>query len=283
MDLHIHSTASDGMCTPSEIVDLAIERGLSTIAITDHDTVGGMDDAQHAASCPGLEVIPGVEINAEGAWGDFHLLGYFVNPESRMLRGRLKANRDARDERARKMVRSLTNMGMPLTRDEVQALTDGGSIGRPHIAQALLNRGYIDTFEEAFERYIGLDGPTYFPRLQRKPQDVIQIIVEAGGVPVLAHPSHSGPEAVDAVPDLVPLGLRGIETHHPDHSLQDVRDLLELARAYGLIATGGSDFHGPCVDRGGALGSVGAPPGCVEQLREAAASRNRVGSDQRGC
>jgi predicted metal-dependent phosphoesterase TrpH len=261
---------------------LAIERGLSTIAITDHDTLDGIPEAQQAASGTGLEVISGVEINAEGAWGDLHFLGYFVNLEDTALRERLKANRDARGERARKMVRSLTDLGMPLAWDEVRALANGSSIGRPHIAQALLNRGYIETFEEAFERFIGRDGPAYFPRLQLEPQEVIQTIVEAGGVPVLAHPCHSGSAAVDAVPDLVRLGLRGMETHHPDHTPQDVQDLLELARAYGLIATGGSDFHGPCAERGGALGSVGAPRGCVEQLRKTAARCSQTGSAQRG-
>ncbi|MGD8966609.1 MAG: PHP domain-containing protein [Anaerolineae bacterium] len=282
MDLHIHSTASDGTCTPSEIVRLAIERGLSAIAITDHDTVAGIGEAQQAASDTPLEVIPGVEINAEGAWGDLHFLGYFVNPESKSLRGRLQANRDARRERTRNIVRSLTDLGMPLAWSEVRALTDGGTIGRPHIAQALLNRGYVETFEEAFKRFIDRDGPAYFPRLRLEPQEAIQTIVEAGGVPVLAHPAHSGPAAVDAVPDLVRLGLRGIEVYHPDHAGQDVEGLLELSRMYGLIATGGSDFHGPDVDRGGALGPLSAPPGCVEQLREAAVFVTEQGPLKRG-
>jgi predicted metal-dependent phosphoesterase TrpH len=270
VDLHIHSTASDGTCTPSEIVHLAIELGLSAIAITDHDTLSGIREAQQAASNTPLEVVPGVEITAEGAWGDLHFLGYFVNPENETLRERLQANRDARRERARNMVRRLTDLGMPLAWSEVQALTDDGTIGRPHIAQALLNRDYVETFEEAFECFIGRDGPAYFPRLQLEPHEVIQTIVEAGGVPVLAHPAHSGPAAVDAVPDLVRLGLRGIEVYHPDHSPQDVGLLLEMSRAYGLIGTGGSDYHGPGVDRGGELGSLSTPPGCVEQLRKAA-------------
>jgi predicted metal-dependent phosphoesterase TrpH len=271
VDLHIHSTASDGTCTPSEIVHLAIERGLSTIAITDHDTLVGIEEAQQAASGTPLEVIPGVEINAEGAWGDLHFLGYFVHPEHEKLRGQLQANRDARRERARNMVRSLTDLGMPLAWGEVRALTDGGTIGRPHIAQALLSRDYVATFAEAFERFIGRDGPAYLPHLRLEPQEAIQTIVEAGGVSVLAHPAHSGPAVVDAVPDLVRLGLRGIEVYHPDHSPQDVKGLLEISHAYGLIATGGSDYHGPGVDRGGALGSPSASPGCVEQLRGAAA------------
>jgi predicted metal-dependent phosphoesterase TrpH len=250
---------------------LAIERGLSAIAITDHDTLGGIREAQKAASDTPLEVVPGVEINAEGAWGDLHFLGYFVNPENETLRGQVQANRDARRERARNMVRTLTDLGMPLAWSEVQALGDDGTIGRLHIAQALLNHNYVETHEEAFERFIGRDGPAYFPRLQLEPHEVIQTIVEAGGVPVLAHPAHSGPAAIDAIPDLVRLGLRGIEVCHPDHSPQTVGNLLELSRAYGLIRTGGSDFHGPGVARRGTLGSPSAPPGCVEQLREAAA------------
>jgi predicted metal-dependent phosphoesterase TrpH len=250
---------------------LAVARGLCAIAITDHDTLDGIAEAQKAASGTSLEVIPGVEINAEGTWGDFHLLGYFVNPANELLRGQLQKNRDARRGRARKMVRKLTELGMPLAWGEVQARANGGSIGRPHIAQALLNRDYVETFEEAFDRFIGRDGPAYFPRLQLEPQEAIQIIVEAGGVPVLAHPAHSGPDVVEAIPGLVRFGLQGIEVQHPDHSPQDSAGLLELARAYELITTGGSDYHGPCFDRGGALGSVNAPSGCVRQLREAAA------------
>jgi hypothetical protein len=180
------------------------------------------------------------------------------------------------------MVRSLTGLGMPLAWSEVRALADGGTIGRPHIAQALVNRGYVETFEEAFKRFIGRDGPAYFPRLRLEPQKAIQTIVEAGGLPVLAHPAHSGPAAVDAIPDLVHLGLRGIEAYHPDHAGQDAEGLLELSRTYGLIATGGSDFHGPGVDRGGALSPLSAPPGCVEQLREATAFATEYGPLKRG-
>jgi predicted metal-dependent phosphoesterase TrpH len=166
VDLHIHSRAFDGTWTPSEIVDLATELGLSAITITDHDTPAGIAETQQAASSTPPEIVPGSEINAEGGWGDFQFPGYFVNPESKLPRGQLQANRDARRERARKMVRSLTDLGMSLAWGEVQALTNAGTSGCPHVARALLNGDYVETFEEALERFTGRDGPAHFPRLQ---------------------------------------------------------------------------------------------------------------------
>ncbi len=209
VDLHLHSTASDGLLTPSEVVRSALEAGLVAIALTDHDTVAGVEEAQRAAQGTGLEVIPGVEINSEGEWGDLHFLGYYVDPHDRFLRERLEAMREARLGRARKMVRKLAQMGMPLDWEEVRALAGGESVGRPHIARALLQRGYIASTQEAFDRYIGNDGPAYVPRLRLTPPEVIEAIHRAGGVAVLAHPAHSG--VVDRIPEFVALGLQGVE------------------------------------------------------------------------
>jgi len=228
---------------------MALERGLAVIALTDHDTLGGVAEAQQAAVGTGLEVITGVEVNSEGDWGDLHFLGYYVDPENGPLRERLQAMRDVRVGRARKMIERLSEMGMALEWEEVRALAGGDSVGRPHVARALLNRGYVKTTQEAFDRFIGNDGPAYVPRLRLAPPEVIQTIIGAGGV-------------------------RGVEVYYPHHSPEEIEMLLGLCREYGLLATGGSDFHGPGIKEGASLGSVYVPPECVERLREAAGRHN---------
>ena len=270
IDLHIHSTASDGVFTPSEVVLLALEQGLTAIALTDHDTLGGVAEAQRATISTGLEVIAGVEVNSEGGWGDLHFLGYYVDQENDLLREQLQAMQDARVDRARKMLDRLRDMGMMLEWEKVRALAGGDSIGRPHIGRALLARGYVETVREAFDRFIGRDGPAYVPRLRLTPPEVIQAITEAGGVPVIAHPVHSEAAAVERIPEFVEYGLRGVEVYYPHHSPEDIEMLLGLCQEYGLLATGGSDFHGRGVMEGITLGSVHVPWECVERLREAA-------------
>ncbi len=272
IDLHIHSTASDGVFTPSEVVCLALERGLTAIALTDHDTLGGVAEAQQAADGTGLEVIAGVEVNSEGDWGDLHFLGYYVDPENDFLRERLQMMRDARVGRARKMVERLRNMGMALEWDKVRALASGDSVGRPHVARALLDRHYVNSIQDAFDRFIGNDGPAYVPRLRMTPPETIRAITEAGGIPVIAHPAHSTPSAVERIPEFASYGLRGVEVYYPHHSPEDVETLLGLCREYGLLATGGSDFHGRSVLGEMALGSVDVPWECLERLRELEAS-----------
>ncbi len=268
IDLHIHSTASDGVLTPSEVVRLALERGLSVIALTDHDTTEGVAEALAAAAGTSLEVIPGVEVNSEGDWGDLHFLGLYVDPANPFLNERLRAIREARLGRAQRMVERLAEIGLPLQWEEVQALAGGESVGRPHIARALLNRGYISSIAEAFERYIGREGPAYVPRLRLTPPEVIEAIHRAGGIAVLAHPAASG--AVDQIPQFVEYGLEGLEVYYPDHSPRDVALLLDLCRQYDLLATGGSDFHSPGYEEGAMLGSVYVPWECVEALRKKA-------------
>ncbi len=275
VDLHIHSTASDGVFTPSEIVHQALGRELAVIALTDHDTLGGVAEAQRAAASTNLEVITGVEVNAEGDWGDLHFLGYYVDPENGLLRERLQAMRDARVGRARKMVERLREMGMGLEWEEVRTLASGDSVGRPHVARALLNRGHVATMQEAFDRFIGNDGPAYVPRLRLTPSEVIEAIIGAGGVPVLAHPGHYW-AALERLPKFVEYGLRGVEVYYPDHSPEEIKVLLGLCQKYDLLFTGGSDFHGPAVREGAPLGSVYVPMECVERLREAAGFRTRI-------
>jgi len=270
VDLHVHSTASDGVLTPSEVVRLGLSQGLAVIALTDHDTMGGVDEATRAAAGSGLEVIPGVEINSEGEWGDIHFLGFYVDQHNRSLRDCLETVRDGRVARAKAMVKRLRELGMSLTWDEVRALASGPSVGRPHVARALVDRGYVANTQEAFDRYIGLDGPAYVARLRMAPRDVIKAIIEAGGVPVLAHPAYSGPEVLAHIPEFVDYGLQGIEVYYPAHSPAVRAALLELCREHGLLATGGTDFHAPTSNEGAMLGSVHVPMACATRLREVA-------------
>lgn len=265
VDLHIHSTASDGTLTPSEVVRSALELGLEAIALTDHDTVSGIKEALAAAKGTGLEVIPGVEINSEGEWGDLHFLGYYIDPENPFLREGLEAMRDARLGRARRMLEILAQLGMPLEWEEVRALAEGESVGRPHVARALALRGYVSSPQEAFDRYIGNGGPAYVPRLRLTPAEVIEAIHRAGGVAVLAHPAYSA--ATERIGEFVDLGLEGLEVYYPEHSPEEVEMLLRLCSRYGLVATGGSDFHSPSHEEGAPMGSVFVPSACVTALK----------------
>ena len=257
---------------------MALTCGLSVIALTDHDTLGGIAEALQAALGTGLDVIPGVEINSEGEWGDLHFLGYYVDPGERRLASRLETVRDGRVGRARKMIERLRELGMPLEWEQVRTLAGGPSVGRPHVARALVDRGYVSTTQEAFDRYIGNGGPAYVSRVRMSPPEVIQTILGAGGVPAIAHPVHSGPDVVTQIPEFVSYGLRGIEVYYPRHSPGDVEMLLRICEEHGLLAVGGTDFHGPEASEGTMLGSVPVPMSCVTQLRDAANLPNLPGS-----
>jgi predicted metal-dependent phosphoesterase TrpH len=240
------------------------------IALTDHDTMDGVEEAVCAARDTGLEIVPGVEINSEGEWGDIHFLGFYVDVRDRPLHECLDIVRDGRVARAKAMVARLRAMGMSLAWEEVRALASGPSVGRPHIARALADRGYVASTQDAFDRLIGLGGPAYVSRVRMPPRDVIRAILGAGGVPVMAHPFLSGPEAVAMVPEFVDLGLRGLEVYYPAHSAEQCEALLGMCELHGLLATGGTDFHAPISSEGAMLGSVPVPMECAARLREAA-------------
>ncbi|MGB9775883.1 MAG: PHP domain-containing protein [Anaerolineae bacterium] len=269
VDLHVHTTASDGSLTPAEVVQLALEQGLAAIALTDHDTVAGLAEAWAAANGTGLEIVPGVEISSDWPVGDFHILGLDVDPWDGPFNECLESMRAARLQRARKMLERLAALGMPLEWDEVVRFCNGNcAIGRLHIARAMVHRGYVSDVLQAFQRYIGRDGPAYVPRLRMTPVEVIGLIRRAGGVAVLAHPAASG--VVEHIPTLASLGLQGVEVWYPTHSPEDVRTLLRLARQYHLLVTGGSDFHGPGSGAGAPLGSVNIPLRLLRKLQRAA-------------
>jgi predicted metal-dependent phosphoesterase TrpH len=270
IDLHTHSTASDGVFTPSEVVRVAQERDLAALALTDHDTLSGIPEARAAAAGSDLEFIAGVEISCEGEWGDLHMLGLYVDPEDAELADCLDEMRAGRLKRARGMVSRLRGMGLELDWDDVQALATGEAVGRPHIARAMLDRGLVGSIEEAFASYLGHGRPAYVSRPRLTPCAAIATISQAGGVPVLAHPACTGEQAVGRVPELAECGLRGLEVYYPKHQPSDVQLLLRLCEQYGLLATGGSDFHGPAGDEGADIGSVQVPFQCLEKLRQAA-------------
>ncbi|MFQ5924821.1 MAG: PHP domain-containing protein, partial [Dehalococcoidia bacterium] len=190
-DLHLHTRASDGRLTPGEVVALAAKKGLSVIAITDHDSIEGIAAALVAAeSFPSLRVIPGVEINTDIPDGEIHILGYFIDYHSKELKQTLQRLRHAREIRAQRMIAKLAKLGIPVEWRRVKELAGGGSIGRPHIAQAMFEGGYIPSLQEAFKRYIGRQGPAYAERERLSPVEAVELVVKAGGLPMLAHPAN---------------------------------------------------------------------------------------------
>ncbi len=244
VDLHIHSTASDGRFSPEEIVAKAAGLGMAVIAIADHDSVDGVAPALTAARAfPGLTVIPAAEISTEVPRGEVHILGYFLDYTDDELRATLSRLRNSRRQRALGMIKKLARLGINIDWQRVQEIAGSGAIGRPHVAQAMLEKGYITSLKEAFIRYIGRDGPAYVEREKMTPVEVVALILKADGLPVLAHPpTANDPEAVIA--ELKAAGLVGLEAYYDNYRADEVGRLLSLADRYNLIATGGSDYHG---------------------------------------
>jgi len=266
IDLHTHSTASDGKLRPSEVVHFAAQVGLGTLALTDHDTTDGVVEAQQAGRELGLEVISGIEINSEGEHGDAHILGYFVDPAEPHLQEQLEAIRDARVGRARGMLKKLAAMGMPIAWERVMAMAgDASSIARPHIARAMIEAGYVATTQEAFDKYISNEGPAYVNRLRMTMDEAVDFIHGAGGAAVMAHPAES--KLVHLIPQLVQAGLDGLEVYYPKHTPEQQSELLALAQRYNLVTTGGSDFHTLDDPSHGHIGCVDVPPDVVQKLR----------------
>ena len=263
IDLHVHTSASDGRYSPSEIVREALRTGLSAIAVTDHDTLGGIAEALDAARGSPLEVVPGVEISTDAPSSEVHILGYFVDQDDPTLNRWLHDFQDSRLDRARRILARLSRMGLPLNLGRVEEMANGGSVGRPHIAGAMVERGYVSSIQEAFARYIGPNRPAYVPRRKVTPVEAIQLVLGARGVPVLAHPRL----VQQLVPGLAAQGLKGIEAYYAGYRSEDTDDLLELAQKHGLIATGGSDFHGEDVKPESRLGAVTVPTQALADLR----------------
>jgi predicted metal-dependent phosphoesterase TrpH len=272
VDLHVHSNVSDGKLTPPELVHKAAGLGLRVISLTDHDAVDGITPALEAAAAfPDLLVIPGVEISTDLPDGEAHILGYYIDYADPELAAALERFRNSRQTRARRMVEKLAGLGIDIDWQRVREIAGEGSIGRPHVARAMLEKGYIAAFEEAFDKYIGHGGPAYVERDKMTPEEAAALVVRAGGLPVLAHPfTVADPEAM--VLRLKPAGLVGIEAYYKDNPPEQTRASLDLADKYGLIATGGSDYHGIDASEVG-LGGVEVPMEAVEQLTALAGAR----------
>lgn len=273
IDLHIHTSASDGRFSPAEIVSRSAAAGLAVIAITDHDTVDGIAPALQAArTFPSLRVIPGVEISTDIPAGQAHILGYFVDYTDHELQIALEKMRNSRWERARKMVARLEDLGCRIEWERVREIAGAASVGRPHIAQALMEKDYVESIKDAFTRYINQDGPAYVERDKMTPVQAAELILRAKGLPVLAHPlTVPDPEAM--VIELKAAGLTGIEVYYKDYSRDDINRLLRLSDRYGLVNTGGTDYHGLEPETDIDIGGVDVPAECVEQLLTLAQQR----------
>ena len=275
VDLHIHTIYSDGVFSPEKIVDTAIEAGLNAIAITDHDNVLAypiaLEYAQKIAkekAAPPLEILPGVEINTIYKDTEIHILGYFMNRDDADFQEMLKTQQKARIEQTEEIIHLLNKKeGIHITFDKLKSLVaEGGSIGRPHIAKAITNAGGTGSVIEAYSKYIHDDSPVYVPRKTVSPHDAVEVIYEAGGVPVIAHP-HDIDIAEELIKDLMNYGLRGIEAYHRKHSPACVEYFSSMAEKLGLIVTGGSDFHAPNIMNGQIiLGKNFVPEWIYEQL-----------------
>ena len=279
VDLHVHSRASDGEYPPREIVRLAKEAGLRAIALTDHDTTAGVAEALAAADEFGVEVIPAVEVSAEFADGACHILGYFIDPSDGSLEAVLEEARAERDRRNRKILERLEALGMPLRMDEVRCHVSAGVTTRAHFAAALLEKGCVKTWDEAFEKFLGRDKPAYVPRKRVEPAEAIRVIREAGGLASLAHPrqlNRSVAETEAWIARLAECGLEAVETQSPDHSAALAKQYAASAERLGLLETGGTDWHGrnePSFRLGVGGGAMRVPYELVERMKERLAQR----------
>jgi 3',5'-nucleoside bisphosphate phosphatase len=243
VDLHSHTTASDGTLAPRELVRLAARHGVRVLAVTDHDSTGGVREAMdEARSLASLEIVPGLEINCDVPGAEIHVLGYCVDWEAPWFQEFLGAQREERRQRVYRIAERLAELGMPIEPDAVFALVKEGSAGRPHVAQAMVDRGYVKSVREAFDRYLSLNGPANVPRRRLTPAEAVRIIRRARGVPVLAHPGLANRD--ELIPELVDAGLLGVEAFYPEHSSGQITMYREMCARLGLVATGGSDFHG---------------------------------------
>lgn len=248
IDLHCHSTASDGTMSPRDVVKLGKELGLSAMSLTDHDTVGGIEDAAAAAADLGIDFIPGIEISAKFPEpGTLHILGYGIDPQNDQLAALTSELRGGRDDRNERIIKKLQGLGIPITLDEVLALAQG-TVGRPHIAQVLVSKGIVSHVQQAFKKYLGQGGLAYEDKERFTPRQAIDMIHNSGGVAICAHPTQLRLENFArlerVLKDLVDLGLDGVEVIHSDHRPLEVKFLDAFTTKYKLLKTGGSDFHG---------------------------------------
>jgi hypothetical protein len=268
VDLHSHTTASDGTLSPRELVAAAARHGVTVLAVTDHDSTDGLAEAMaEAAQHPPLTIVPGLEINCDVEGAEVHVLGYFVAHDAPWFQDFLREQRAERVARIHRITARLAELGMAIDPAEVFAIVGEGSAGRPHVAQVMVKHGYVKSVREAFEKYLKAGGPANVPRRRLTPVEAVQVIRRANGVPVLAHPGLA--ERDELIPELVASGLKGIEVYYAEHSAAQVTNYLDLCRRHRLIATGGSDYHGPQSGRANPLGHPPVPWSAWEDLQRA--------------
>jgi predicted metal-dependent phosphoesterase TrpH len=277
-DLHLHTSYSDGVLSPRELVRRARQAGLQTISITDHDNVAAIPEALEAAEEEGIEVIPGVELNAHVDGREVHLLGYFVDINSPSLKEFLSLLRQERLVRAERIVEKLSSLNIPIPMEKVLEQAGKGSVGRPHIASVIIDEGYAGSHQEVFAKYLGYKGPAYIEKFPCSPEEVISIVTQAGGITFLAHPGNSVSDQM--LFTLIKAGLDGIETIHPSHSPEMTAHYRGIVNEYFLMESGGSDFHGGRRNDDLFLGQYTIPADYLVVMRRRLV-RHKTGSPQR--
>jgi len=266
VDLHVHTNCSDGTFTPEEVVEYAVKIGLSAVAITDHDSVEGVEPALKAALDKNIEIVSGIEFTTEMQNTEIHILGYFIEYNKKWFIDELKALRILREKRMTRMLDCLAQKDIKLTMDDVRGVSGEGSVGRLHLAKLLFKKGYVSSVYEAFVKFIGAGKSCYVRGDRISPVESISIINKAGGVAVLAHPNTMGKD--EFIPKLVKAGLKGLEVYHSDHNEQAVNQYKKVAQDLGLLITGGSDCHG--MGKGKVvMGTVTVGYDVVEKLKDA--------------
>ena len=266
-DLHVHTHFSDSTFSPEEVLSAAEGKALSAIAICDHDTTDGIEPCIKIGDTKGIEIISGIELTVEKPDAEIHILGYLIDWKLEWLQKKLKFIQDGRIDRVYKILKKLESEGIKIDASDVFAISGKGSVGRLHLARAIINSGAVKSFREVFEKYLGFGRPCYVPNVNFEPKEAVEVVLRAGGVPVLAHPGVMQKD--EYIKELVGYGLNGIEVYHTDHNNSTIRHYEELAKSFGLIMTGGSDCHG--AGKGKALiGTVRVPYETVEKLKEAA-------------
>ena len=277
IDLHLHTNKSDGTLSPSEIVKLSFTKGLKVIAITDHDTTNGINEAYKAiAQYSEMTLIPGIELSVDIPGGEIHLLGYFIDIHDESFQQRIEEFRISRVSRTKSIVEKLNHLGLAISWHEVKEVAQDAAIGRPHIAQVLVNKNYIKYPKEAFDRYIGRLGPAYVDRPKLSAEEAIKILLANGAVPILAHPffmftkknKSNNSQIKTIITQLQSYGLMGIETYYGKHGPNEVLYLKNLCKELNIIPTGGSDFHNSGNPNEPKPGDAGPPMSTYTKLKE---------------
>ena len=276
LELHSHTTCSDGSLTPTELVNFAAEQGVKALAITDHDTMAGWAEATAAAESLNLEIVPGLELSTVYNGRSMHILGFYPDPDR--LAAPLQERVEGRKRRARKMADKLAELGYPI---ELPDMSGAMAPGRPHVANALRQAGHVNSHNEAFERFLKDDGPAYVPYEKFTAQEGIGLLLSCGAVPVWAHPYIFRGGTVETIlPELLEAGLMGIEVYHPTHSVSQTRKLEEYCQTHNLLMTGGSDYHGPKKEKNPDfkdLNSLALPLDLLDPLKLAASNLKKIG------